>query len=116
MHKGITVVEGGVCSGCLSSLRHSLDKLEFENKIEHAVESTIYMGKTMPNTKTLKCWKGELWLFGNCAVDLVISEPKRRLDHTFLTGCPPHVLDFYTAVNESIPPDPQEMSENPEKS
>lgn len=94
----IHVIEGGVCSGCLSSLRHSLDRLEFERRIAGMNECTVYLGKIMPNVSTIRCWNGTLWLMGNCAADLVFSHPKRRLQPRFLPGCPPHVLDFYNAI------------------
>ncbi|MBN2056161.1 DUF362 domain-containing protein [bacterium] len=106
-YPGITVIEAGACSGCMSGLRHSLDKLNFEGRLGEVGECTIFMGRPMPNTKNLRCWRGTLWLFGNCAVDLVFSHPERRLAHRFLPGCAPHVLDFYQAVTATAATHPQ---------
>ncbi len=97
------VVEGGACSGCLSALRHSVDKLQFENMIQKMPECSVFLGKIMPNIKTLSAWKGEnLYLLGNCAADLVFSSQNCRLKPIFIPGCPPHVLDFYKTVAQNM--------------
>jgi len=96
--ENILVIEGGACTGCLSALRHSLDKMACAGGLEKLGDATIYVGRPMPNVKTVRDWRGTLYLFGNCAVDLVFSHPEKRLAPVFIPGCAPHVLDFYRTV------------------
>jgi len=91
----IICLEGGACSGCLSSLRHALDKLSFEEKLQSLDCNTIYVGKPMPNITNIDSWDGDLWLFGNCSSDLVFSQVERRTVAKLVPGCPPHILDLY---------------------
>jgi len=95
----ITVIEGGVCLGCLSAIRHSLDKCHFEKMIERLKPLTLYVGRSMPNQPTLTDWQGDLWLFGNCAVEIMFPELKKRTKPHFIPGCPPHVLDLHLALS-----------------
>ncbi len=94
----LKVIEGGACSGCLSALRHSVDQLKYFNLIEKLPPITVYIGKPMPNTKTYCKFEKDLWLFGNCAIDIVYSHNEMRNRINILHGCPPHVLDFYLKV------------------
>ncbi|HPQ39698.1 MAG TPA: DUF362 domain-containing protein, partial [bacterium] len=65
--QGVECIECGVCSGCLSAVRHSLDWLSAEGLISRLDKVTIVSGRPMPNRQTLTRWDGELILFGNCA-------------------------------------------------
>jgi uncharacterized protein (DUF362 family) len=98
---GVLVIEGGACTGCMSGVRHSLDKLQQAGLLGKLAPATIYLGKPMPNTKTLRDWQGTLYLFGNCAADIVFSCPEKRMEPVFLHGCPPHVLDLFRHVEGS---------------
>jgi uncharacterized protein (DUF362 family) len=93
----IEVIEGGACSGCLSALRHALDKLSIEGRLKNINPLTIYVGKLMPNVLNLDCNRErDLWCFGNCSVDLVYNYYSSHgpLAH-FIPGCAPHILDLY---------------------
>lgn len=94
--EGICVVEGGCCSGCLSALRHSLDKLEAEGALDKLRgRVTIFAGKPMPNIENLRTWRGDLWLFSSCAAEMMFSSIAQRETIRYIPGCPPHVLDLY---------------------
>ncbi len=90
----VDVIEGGACSGCLSALRHSLDRLEFEKKLDKLPKLTIYTGMPMPNTVTLESWDGDLICLGNCASSLVLKQNHVSQPSIFVPGCAPHVLDL----------------------
>jgi len=96
----INCVEGGACLGCLSALRHALDKLHFEGKLTGRPVSTVYVGKPMPDQKNLKKIQGEFWCFGNCASELIFNHQKREAPARFIPGCPPHILEFYKAYDK----------------
>jgi uncharacterized protein (DUF362 family) len=92
--ENVNVIEGGVCAGCLSALRHSLDRIEFEGKIKKLPKITVYAGIPMPNAITLSDWDGDLFCLGNCASSLVLKQDHVGQPATFIPGCAPHVLDF----------------------
>ena len=98
---GVQCVECGVCRGCLSAIRHSLDKLSFENKFETVPDLTVISGRSMPNQTTLRTWNGKLILFGNCALEFQFYASGHRQDALVIPGCPPHVLDLANLI-ESI--------------
>lgn len=104
VYKNINVIEGGACLGCLSALRHSLDKLSFEQKLERLPLVTIYVGKPMPNAQNLwnfkKNNKNDLWLFGNCSIELTAQENIRQASPKIVYGCAPHVYDLYNSIVE----------------
>jgi hypothetical protein len=90
----IHCIECGVCNGCLSAIRHSLDKLAFEKKLEQIQEVTIVSGMPMPNKNTLESWNGRLILFGNCSTGFQFYSYEKRAQALWIPGCPPHVLDL----------------------
>jgi len=92
--ENVNAIEGGVCSGCLSALRHSLDRLEFEGKLEKLPPITVYTGIPMPNTTSLDSWEGDLFCLGNCASTLVLKQDHLGKPAAFVPGCAPHVLDL----------------------
>ncbi|MFB3894796.1 MAG: DUF362 domain-containing protein [bacterium] len=98
--KNVTVIEGGACNGCLSALRHTLDKLHHENKLEAINPITVYVGIPMPNVPNINKWTGDIWLFGNCAVNLFAQEKIRNAKPNVVLGCAPHIFDLYKALNQ----------------
>lgn len=101
VYKNIKVIEGGVCLGCMSSVRHSLDKLDFDGLIDKIGKVTICSGRPMPNHQFIGNWEGELWLFGNCTAEITFPELEKRMKPHFIQGCPPHVLDLYNAIKDN---------------
>jgi uncharacterized protein (DUF362 family) len=91
----IRCIEGGVCTGCKSALRHSLDKIEAEGKMKHQPEVTICLGHPQDNYSNPRTWKGDLWLFGDCAGELDSQSGMKKRKPKIVKGCPPHVLDLY---------------------
>jgi uncharacterized protein (DUF362 family) len=87
-------IECGVCNGCLSAIRHSLDKLAFESGKEAIPPVTIISGRPMCNEKNLESVDGDLILFGNCAAEFQFYTHANRQQGTWIPGCPPHVLDL----------------------
>jgi uncharacterized protein (DUF362 family) len=98
VYKNVKVIEGGACTGCLSALRHTLDKLWFEKKLVQKMPFTIYVGIPMPNVQNLNQAVGEIWLFGNCAVGLVTQEHIRNANPNVVLGCAPHIFDLYKEI------------------
>jgi len=90
----INCIECGVCRGCLSAVRHSLDWLAASGELKNLPEITIVSGRAMPNMKTLETWSGKLILFGNCAAEFQFFDAEKRLNSTLISGCAPHVLDL----------------------
>jgi len=99
-YKEVRCIEGGVCQGCLSALRHSLDKLQAEGLFEGQAPVSVYVGNPMPEAPNPGNEIGDRWRFGNCAVDLVFDHCKRRPSAEFIPGCPPHILEFYKAYKQ----------------
>jgi len=98
-YDAVRVVEGGACQGCLSALRHALDKLSSEDAFADD-PVTLYVGRPMAERRNLRNVAGELWCFGSCAAHLVFDTHKRAPLARFVPGCPPHILDFYAAYKE----------------
>ncbi len=90
----VECIECGVCNGCLSAIRHSLDWLKMETDCSNIPVATVVSGRPMPNMNTLNRWKGELFLFGNCAAEFQFFDADRRNKGIWVPGCPPHVLDL----------------------
>lgn len=99
-YREVRCIEGGACRGCLSALRHSLDKLHSEGVFEGKVPVSVYVGKPMPESPNPRNEIGDCWRFGNCAVDMVFDHCKCRLPAEFTPGCPPHILEFYKAYKK----------------
>ncbi|OLN24547.1 protein of unknown function DUF362 [Desulfovibrio sp. DV] len=104
-YPAVRVIEGGACQGCLSALRHALDKLGSEDGFAGRAQATLYVGVPMPETVNLRNVRGQLWCFGACSAPLIYNtkEPGRIARH--IPGCPPHILDFYKAYKAAAAPD-----------
>ncbi|MBN1879155.1 DUF362 domain-containing protein [bacterium] len=99
---GVECIECGVCNGCLSAIRHSLDWLKDEIDLSELEPVTIVSGRPMPNIKTLDTWTGQLILFGNCAAEFQFFDMARRQKAIWISGCPPHVLDLANLIRERL--------------
>ena len=96
-YPAVRVVEGGACQGCLSALRHALDKLGSEGLLDGRDPVSLYVGVPMPEMANIRNVRGELWCFGACAAPLVFNTKKPGTIAQQVPGCPPHILDFYKA-------------------
>lgn len=97
------VYEGGACAGCLSALRHSLDKLYIDGVLDKADEFSVYIGLPMPLMDNITDIEGDLWCFGNCTIDLVYKYRANKTTHNkHIPGCPPHILDFYKELKKLV--------------
>ncbi|WP_051261514.1 DUF362 domain-containing protein [Desulfovibrio inopinatus] len=101
----IHAIEGGACTGCLSALRHSLDKLHSEGRLAGNLPQTVYIGKPMPDMKNVKSCKGPMWCFGSCTSDLIFNHQRCEEKARFIPGCPPHILEFYKAYLDAMADD-----------
>lgn len=101
-YDAVRVLEGGACSGCLSALRHALDKLASEGLLDGGGRDpvTLYVGRPMAERRNLRNVRGDLWCFGSCAAHLVFNIHRREENAGFVPGCPPHILDFYKAYKK----------------
>ncbi len=98
VYPNVTSMEAGVCQGCLSVVRHSLDRLAHENKIQGIGQVTICCGKHSIDRLDLLPPENELWLLGDC----VCEEPKTALTMKAhrVTGCAPHIYDLYNSLHK----------------
>ncbi len=96
----VRCLEGGACRGCLSALRHSLDKLAAEGLLTGREPISVYLGKPMPESPLPRNERGERWRFGACAADLVFDHGAPRPQALFIPGCPPHILEFHKAYKK----------------
>lgn len=96
-YDAVCVHEGGACMGCLSALRHALDKLAGEGAFAGRKPVTLYVGVPMPERRSLLRRDGELWCFGACAAPLAYQTHGQAPAAHCVPGCPPHILDFYKA-------------------
>ncbi len=94
----VLCIEGGACQGCLSAIRHSLDRLSHEGKLERLKKITIYTGKPMPETSAITNYEGDLWLVGNCASELLYTQHDGKKRGNIIPGCSPYISDLYDAL------------------
>jgi uncharacterized protein (DUF362 family) len=97
----VECIECGVCNGCLSAVRHSLDWLQAEMNMADLPECTVVSGRPMPNRQTLESWRGKLVLFGNCAAEFQFYDIEKRANADWIPGCPPHVLDLASYLKKT---------------
>ena len=80
------VYELGACVGCMSSLRHALDKLHYGGELTAIPGNTYILGIPGPFYEPLAEWEGDLWLIGDC--------PRKAYGEgeniVRVSGCPPH--------------------------
>ncbi|MCP8320063.1 MAG: DUF362 domain-containing protein [archaeon] len=100
VYPNVLCIEAGACLGCLSSVRHSLDRLSYERKIENLKPITIYVGKPMPGSSPIARYEGDLWFFGNCACELLYNQRTGMKQGGFVPGCPPYISDLYEALSK----------------
>lgn len=102
-YDNILSIECGVCSGCLSGIRHSLDKLSFEGILSSIKgELAIFSGKSVQNKEILKDYSGRIILYGNCALDIQFYDIKRRENLIFVPGCAPHIFDLHKKIKKEV--------------
>jgi uncharacterized protein (DUF362 family) len=98
-------MEGGACQGCLSSVRHSLDKLQVENLLQKKEAIAIYSGMQSIKEDKNIAPNSEIWLFGDCACLGAKQKNGDLLKKVHIVpGCPPHVFDLYKAMNKTEVP------------
>ncbi len=95
--KNIDVAEYGACMGCLSAIRHALDKLEFEGLLDKIPPQHIYVGIPMPDTEIILPKNDEYWCFGDCASALSVLPNGKG---TVIPGCAPHIFALYNALRD----------------
>lgn len=99
-YPGITAIELGACDGCLSSVRHSLDRLHYEGKIEELAPLTVVTGAPCRKLPALlrETDPGRTWFMGDCAAPLVYDQSSRTARGGFVPGCAPHSFDLYKKI------------------
>lgn len=100
VYEGITAIELGACDGCLSSVRHSLDRLHYEGRIEELAPLTVITGAPCRNLPALlrETDPSRTWFMGDCAAPLVYDQSSRRARGGFVPGCAPHSFDLYKKI------------------
>lgn len=101
VYPNLLCIEGGTCKGCLSAMRHALDKLNRDGLLEKIPPFTIYVGVPMPNVKNLQNSVGDIWIYGNCAVNVMQQDGIREKHPHFIYGCAPHIFDLYALLKKT---------------
>lgn len=102
VYAGIDVIVRGACVGCLSSLRHALDRLHLAGRLKEDPR-TILLGLDCEEGKIdLKEDAGNLWCYGNCCKEQFIKYYKGESKAHWLEGCPPHFMEFYRAYCKAM--------------
>ncbi len=97
VYPGINVQVRGGCIGCLSSLRHALDRLHLAGQLRED-QHTILLGfHHQAEESQSDVLRGTLWCYGECCREIFQEGFRGRSDVHFLEGCPPHFMDFYRA-------------------
>jgi len=99
-YPGITAIELGACDGCLSSVRHSLDRLHYEGMIEELAPLTIVTGAPCTKLPALlrETDPERTWFMGDCTAPMVYDQSSRTARGGFVPGCAPHSFDLYKKV------------------
>jgi uncharacterized protein (DUF362 family) len=98
VYPNVTSMEAGVCQGCLSCVRHSLDRLAHEDKIQNLGQVTICSGRHSFDRLDLLPPENELWLLGDCACEapqIGLTSKAHRV-----AGCAPHIYDLYNSLHK----------------
>jgi len=107
-YMGIDVQVRGACVGCLSSLRHALDRLHLGGRLKEDPQ-TILLGMKDENEKAILPEEpGKLWCYGDCCKDYFDRYYKGNNNARWLEGCPPHFMEFYRAYCKAMGIDPFE--------
>jgi len=87
--RGVAILDGGACSGCLSSLRHSLEALSQQGVLERLTPLAIGAGRSAGTGLE----NGTRIALGDCFADAC-----RGGVDVVVPGCPPHAFDLYRRV------------------
>ncbi len=93
VYKTVEVVEGGADLGVLSALRHALDRLSLEGRLDDMNPVTVLVGGFLPG-QLPRIGTKEVWLMGDAAVGI---QQRIRPEHELhlVPGDAPHIFDFY---------------------
>ncbi len=105
-YAGIDVMVRGACVGCLSSLRHALDRLHLAGKLQDDPQTILLGMRDHSEKPDLKEDPGDLWCYGNCCLDQFVKNFEGGDKARWLQGCPPHFMDFYRAYCQALGLDP----------
>lgn len=97
VYPGIDVKVQGACVGCLSSLRHALDRLHLAGYLKEDPQTILLGLRHQSEEIPVKEISGNLWCYGNCCLESFIKYFEGEKDAHLLEGCPPHFMDFYRA-------------------
>ena len=84
------VYEFGACVGCMSSLRHALDRLHYGGVLSSLPDNTFVLGIPGSFYQPMDTWEGDLWLIGDC------PQTAYHTGNNVLSilGCPPHFAEI----------------------
>jgi uncharacterized protein (DUF362 family) len=106
VYPGIDVLVRGACVGCLSSLRHALDRLHLSGRLKDDPQTILLGMRDQQELPKLKTDAGSVWCYGNCCLDLFIKQFEGVENARWLQGCPPHFMEFYKAYCQAMDLDP----------
>jgi len=94
-YPGFDVLVRGGCVGCLSSLRHALDRLHLAGKLKDDPQTILLGFRHLAETLPQKSDPGETWCYGDCCLEQFLQYYDGQEQAHWLKGCPPHFMEFY---------------------
>jgi uncharacterized protein (DUF362 family) len=101
-YPGIDVMVRGACVGCLSSLRHALDRLHLAGHLKEDPQTILLGFHHEAEELKLKAEPGEMWCYGNCCKEQFVQYFEGERSAHWLEGCPPHFMSFYRAYLKAL--------------
>lgn len=96
-YPGIDVMVRGACVGCLSSLRHALDRLHLTGHLREDPQTILLGLRDQAEPPGVRENSGRLWCYGNCCKEQFVQYFEGEPSTHWLEGCPPHFMEFCRA-------------------
>lgn len=106
VYPGVNVMVRGGCVGCLSSLRHALDRLHLAEKLQETPQTILLGFHHEAEEIRLPNDPGQIWCYGDCTAETFTKYFHQNPNAHQVVGCPPHFMDFYRAYCLTMGLDP----------
>jgi hypothetical protein len=102
VYPGIDVQVRGGCVGCLSSLRHALDRLHLAGHLKEDPQTVLLGLHHEAEELNIRNDPDNLWCYGNCCLEAFTEKFKDDPKAFLLEGCPPHFMEFFRAYCKAM--------------
>jgi len=97
VYKGIDVKVRGGCVGCMSSLRHALDRLNMAGLLKEDPQTILLGLRYQAEDIEVKEGSEHIWCYGDCCLETFLEQFESDPQALWLEGCPPHFMEFVRA-------------------